>query len=176
MACDSAAARRDLPIPASPEIRTARPSPAFACCQRRSSRSSSSSRPTNDVASERRASKRLKTPLSPETRQTCCGSAKPARDCGPRSSTSNKAPICRRVLSAMTSVPGCASTCSRAARFGVSPMTPRSCAAPVPIRSPTTTRPLAMPSLTFNGSSVATRPIASITASPARTARSASSS
>ena len=107
MRCDSAAVRRDLPIPGSPEISTTRPSPAFACCQRRSSRSSSSSRPTSGVASERSASKRLTTPLSPTTRQARCGSAKPASGCGPRSSISNSAPICRRVLSAMTSVPGC---------------------------------------------------------------------
>ena len=50
-----------------------------------------------------------------------------------------------------------ASACSRAARFGVSPTTPRSCAAPAPIRSPTTTSPLAMPSRTFSGSGVASR-------------------
>ena len=51
-------------------------------------------------------------------------------------------------LSAITSVFGVASACSRAARFGVSPTTPRSCAAPSPIRSPTTTSPVAMPSRT----------------------------
>src|SRR5215467_11158805 len=44
---DSAALSRDLPIPGSPETRTTRPSPAFACCHRRNSRSSSSSRPTS---------------------------------------------------------------------------------------------------------------------------------
>ena len=36
----SASARRDLPTPGSPEISTTRPLPAFACAQRRSSRSS----------------------------------------------------------------------------------------------------------------------------------------
>jgi hypothetical protein len=46
----------------------------------------------------------------------------------------------------------------------------------VPIRSPTTTSPLAMPSRTRNRSGVASWLIASITASAARTARSASSS
>jgi hypothetical protein len=51
----------------------------------------------------------------------------------------------------------------------------RSCAAPAPIRSPTT-RPVAMPIRTFNSSDVASRLTPSITASPARTARSASSS
>jgi hypothetical protein len=86
-ACESAAVRRDLPIPGSPDISTTLPSPAFACCQRRSSRSSSSSRPTSGVASERSASKRLSTLLSPATRQARCGSAKPASGCGSRSST-----------------------------------------------------------------------------------------
>ena len=54
--------------------------------------------------------------------------------------------------SAMTRVFGMASACSRAARFGVSPTTPRSCAAPSPIRSPTTTSPVAMPSRTRKSS------------------------
>src|SRR5437763_1532811 len=82
MPCDSAAVRRDLPIPGSPETSTTRPSPDFACCQRRNSRSSSSSRPTRGVVPERNASKRLTTPLSPITRQARCGSAKPASGWG----------------------------------------------------------------------------------------------
>jgi hypothetical protein len=176
MACESAAVRRDLPMPGSPERSTTRPSPAFASCQRRSSRPSSSSRPTSGVASERSASNRETMPLSPTTRQARCASANPARDRGPRSSISNRLPICRRVPSEMTRVPGWATACSRAARFGVSPTTPRSCAAPAPIRSPTTTRPLATPSRTFSRSANASSATASMTASPARTARSASSS
>src|SRR6516162_6646586 len=76
--CDSAVVRRDLPMPGSPETSTTRPSPDFACCQRRVRRSSSSSRPTSGVVPERNASKRLTTPLSPATRQAGCGSAKPA--------------------------------------------------------------------------------------------------
>ena len=90
MRCDSAAVRRDLPIPGSPETSTTRPSPSFACCQRRNKRSSSSSRPTSGVVPERNASKRLTTPLSPTTRQAGCGSPKPASGWGPRSSISNK--------------------------------------------------------------------------------------
>ena len=43
--------------------------------------------------------------------------------------------------SAMTTVFGLATPCKRAARFGVSPTIPRSCASPDPIRSPTTTKP-----------------------------------
>ena len=52
--------------------------------------------------------------------------------------------------SAMTTVFGSAMPCRRAARFGVSPTMPRSCASPAPIRSPTTTSPVAMPTRTCN--------------------------
>ena len=45
-----------MPTPGSAEISTTRPLPAFACAQRRSSRSISSSRPTSGVAPERSAS------------------------------------------------------------------------------------------------------------------------
>jgi len=94
------------------------------------SSSTSSSRPTSGVSPERNASNRLNTPLSPITRHAGCGSANPARACGPRSARSNSVPICRRVLSATTKVPRRANACRRAARFGVSPTTPRCCAAP----------------------------------------------
>ena len=176
MCAESAAVSRDLPMPGSPEISTTRPSPLFACSQRRRSNSISSSRPTSGVSPERKASNRLTSPLSPNTRQARCGSAKPASCCGPRSSRSNSAPICRRVASAITSVFGVARACSRAARFGVSPTTPRSCAAPSPIKSPTTASPVAMPSRTRRSSRAGNRPTASITARAAHTARSASSS
>ena len=75
-------------------------------------------------------------------------------------------------------LPGSASACRRAARFGVSPTTASSWAAPSPIRSPTTTSPVAMPTRAASGSpaGVASRATASTIASPARTARSASSS
>ena len=59
MCSESAAVSRDLPMPGSPEISTTRPSPLFACCQRRSSSSISSSRPTSGVSPERNASNRL---------------------------------------------------------------------------------------------------------------------
>ena len=45
----------------------------------------------------------------------------------------------------MTTMFGSAIPCRRAARFGVSPTIACSCAAPAPIRSPTTTSPVAMP-------------------------------
>ena len=59
MCSESAAVSRDLPMPGSPEISTTRPSPLFACCQRRISSSTSSSRPTSGVVPERKASNRL---------------------------------------------------------------------------------------------------------------------
>ena len=46
---------------------------------------------------------------------------------------------------------GSAIPCRRAARFGVSPTMPRSCASPEPIRSPTTTSPVAMPTRVCSG-------------------------
>ena len=55
------------------------------------------------------------------------------------------------VASATTTEPGSASACSRAARLGVSPTTASSCAAPSPIRSPTTTSPVAMPTRAASG-------------------------
>ena len=88
---------------------TTRPSPAFACCHRRSTNSSSSSRPTNRVASERSASKRLAASLSPMTRQACCGSENPAsRPRTPGLPVRTSVPIWFRVLSAMTTVSGAA--------------------------------------------------------------------
>ena len=65
---------------------------------------------------------------------------------GPASS--NRLPSSLRVPSAMTTVSGSAIACRRAARFGVSPTTPRSCASPDPMRSPTTTSPVAIPTRT----------------------------
>ena len=52
---------RDLPMPGSPLTSTTCPSPSLACCQRRSSSATSSSRPTRGVSatSLRAASKRL---------------------------------------------------------------------------------------------------------------------
>jgi hypothetical protein len=67
------------------------------------------------------------------------------RSFAPRSSSSNKLPTSLRVLSAMATLFGFAMLCKRAARFGVSPTMACSCEAPDPIRSPTTTSPVAMP-------------------------------
>ena len=59
--------------------------------------------------------------------------------------------------SAMTTMFGSAMPCRRAARFGVSPTMPRSCASPEPIRSPTTTSPVAMPTRVCSGARVLSR-------------------
>src|SRR5262252_3090770 len=71
---------------------------------------------------------------------------------GPRSRYSKSSPRSRRVLGPITTVPGSASACNRAARFGVSPTTACSCATPWPTRSPTTTSPVAIPTRTCIGS------------------------
>ena len=86
----------------------------------------------------------------PRTRKRAIGSLKPARRRRPRSSTSNRRPRSRLVRSAITTCPGPASACRRAARFGVSPITSRSWASPEPTRSPMTTRPVAMPTRAAN--------------------------
>src|SRR5690242_17620913 len=80
----------------------------FGLIPTRSSSSSSSSRPTSGVARERSASNRPTARFSETTRQARCGSANPFSGCAPRSSTSNSAPTCRRVLAAMTMVFGAA--------------------------------------------------------------------
>src|SRR5262245_34083244 len=58
---------------------------------------------------------------------------------------SNIRPTSRRVLAEITTSPGAATACSRAARFGVSPIAARSRLSPAPTCSPTTTSPVAMP-------------------------------
>ena len=70
---------------------------------------------------------------------------RPLTSTAPRSRWSNRSPTSRRVPAAMTTASGSARACSRAARFGVSPTTDCSCAEPSPIRSPTTTSPVAIP-------------------------------
>jgi len=169
---------RDLPMPGSPEIRTIWPSPALARAQRRNNRSTSSSRPISRLkAAPRNASKRLATLLGPSTCQAGTGAAIPFTSTVPRSRYSKRSATSRRVLAAITTVPASASVCNRAARFGVSPTTDCSCAEPSPIRSPTTTSPVAIPTRAWSWTDLMSRrPTASITPSAARTARSASSS
>ena len=119
---NSAAVRRDLPMPGSPESNTTWPSPAFAVDHRRRSSSSSSSRPTSSVTPLAcRASKRLSTEAGRNATHTLTGPEIPLRSRAPRSSSWNRLPNSFRVLSAMTTAFGSAMPCSRAARFGVSP-------------------------------------------------------
>ena len=80
------------------------------------------------------------------------------------------------MLSAITTLFGSAIPCRRAAMFGVSPTIPRSCASPDPIRSPTTTKPVAMPTRVCSGALDFSPPTAWINSNPALTALSASSS
>ena len=118
-------------MPGSPESSTTWPSPVFALDQRRSSSSISSSRPTRAVRPVAcSASKRLSTELARSAAQARTGPAMPLRSFAPRSSSSKRLPRSFRVLSAMTTVFGSAIPCRRAARFGVSPTMPRSCALP----------------------------------------------
>ena len=91
------------------------------------------------------ASNRLSTELARSAAQARADPVMPLRSFGPRSCSSNRLPRSFRVASAMTTTFGSAIPCRRAARFGVSPTIPRSCASPEPIRSPTTTSPVAMP-------------------------------
>jgi hypothetical protein len=88
-------------MPASPEIRTTCPSPAFALDRRRSSKSSSSSRPTRAVILVAwSASKRLSTVLARSAAQARADPLMPLRSLGPRSFSSKRLPRSRRVLSA----------------------------------------------------------------------------
>ena len=137
---------RDLPIPASPANSTIWPSPALAWRQRSSSKDSSCSRPTIGKSSLAvRASKRLSRARVPSTENTVVGTAMPLRCCAPRSASSKCSPKSVRVVSLITTCPGVASACRRAAKFGVSPTTASSCDAPSPIKSPTTTKPVLIP-------------------------------
>ena len=173
----SAAVSRDLPMPASPDRSATCPSPAFALDQRRSRSSSSSSRPTSAVSPLAcSASKRLSTEAGRKAVQAFTGPPMPLRSFAPRSCSSKRLPRSFRVSSAMTTMFGSAIPCKRAARFGVSPTMPRSCASPEPTRSPTTTSPVAMPTRVCREAPDFNPPTAWINSSPARTARSASSS
>ena len=66
------------PRPARPGPRRPSPAASAAAADRAPRRARRAASPR-----ERSASKRLKTPLSPTTRQACCGSANPASACGP---------------------------------------------------------------------------------------------
>src|SRR5262245_8722305 len=104
-----AAARRDLPIPGSPEISTICPSPFQARRWRSSRKSSSPSRPIRSVRpAARTASKRFSEADRPSTAHAATGSAIPLTSCRPRSRRRNRSPSSRRVEAATTTVPGSA--------------------------------------------------------------------
>ena len=148
----TAAVSRDLPMPGSPESSTTWPSPLFALSQRRRINSSSSSRPTSAVRpSACNASKRLSTEAGRSAAQALTGPTMPLKAFAPRSPSSKRLPTSFRVLFAITTLFGCAMPCSRAARLGVSPTIACSWEGPEPIRSPTTTRPVAMPTRVWSG-------------------------
>jgi hypothetical protein len=84
-------------------------------------------------------------------------------------------PMSFRVLSAITTLFDSAVPCNLAARFGVSPTMACSWDAPEPIRSPTTTSPVAMPTSVCSGAGLQAADCCA-NSSLARTARSASSS
>ena len=148
MCAESAAVSRDLPIPGSPEISTTRPSPLFACSQRRRSNSISSSRPTRAVTPRAQGLEAAHlAELSPKTPPRRVAARPKPSSCSAQGPQDQKARQSAGGCSRRSPrVFGVAMVCSRAARFGVSPTTPRSCAAPSPIRSPTTTSPVAIPS------------------------------
>ena len=148
-------ARRDLPMPGSPETSTTWPSLRWPCSQQSSSRSSSGLAADERGQAGSSAWLRSGSPLRPRRAPATSrpGPKKPFNRRSPRSLHSNIPPSRRRVLVAMTTLFGPASAWRRAARLGVSPTTVSSCAAPVPIFSPTTTRPVAIPTRTCKASS-----------------------
>ena len=148
-----ARAMRDLPMPGSPESSTTWPSPSQACCQRSSRSATSCSRPTSGVRARPRA--RLEAAadraLAEHPRTPRTGSAKPLSDSGPRSASSNAADQPPRRRGDHDGA-GPASSCRRAARFGVSPTTASLSRRALAHESPTTTSPVAIPTRAASGS------------------------
>ncbi len=171
------ATRRDLPIPASPEINTTWPWPSHASRWRDSANAISVLRPTKPIErAVRTASKRFSDAAPPSTAQTAIGSLIPLTSRRPRLRKVNRSPSSARVEAATTTAPGSARLWSRAATFGASPIV-ACCSDASPLtRSPTTTSPVAMAIRTSTRSCARSVLIAAMMSRPARTARSASSS
>ena len=144
----SQAAKRDLPMPASPEISTIWPDlprPALAC------EKFGALRLPTDEAGQPRGLRRVETALAlgpPSAAKASTGSARPLIACPPKSFSRKRLPSSRRVVADTTTPPASARPCSRAARFGVSPTTTCSCEEPCPTISPATTMPVAIPTRT----------------------------
>ena len=138
----------------------------------------SSSRPRNRPSPAALAASKRVASSTLLTRNTATGLPIPLRRWAPVGAISKRPWIRRFVPSATRISLGAASPCNRAARFGVSPRTARSSELPSPTMSPATTRPVATPMRTFSSipPQAFNAPTASTRSSPARTARSGSSS
>ena len=157
-------------MPGSPDSSTTWPSPSLACSKRSSSMPSSCCRPTSGVSPVAlRASNRLSARLSPTHPPGLDLLAEALELVAPEIGQIEQAADQALGARPITTSLGPARACSRAARFGVSPTTACSCAAPSPIRSPTTTSPVAMPIADRERARPAvrcSRPTASMTAEP----------
>ena len=142
----SARTRRLLPMPASPGMWTMRRVPARRPPRpRQLARARPRGRTSASAAAPRR-------PRSGRPRRSAAapGARRPARStplsaCSPSGASSKWWPISACTASLITTAPGVASDCSRAATCGVVPMTARSIRAPPVPSSPATTTPLCRP-------------------------------
>ncbi len=168
--------RRLFPTPATPVTTTnrARPSAWVACSASLTARSSAS-RPAIGAC---RPSTRCAPPTAATTvsaRNSRTGSALPFSTCSPMSLNATAACVNDRVSGSTHTDPGSAAVCTRAAVFTASPATMPSFVAP----SVTATDPVTIPTRIDNPGAPEASPSATISvtrSSPARTARSASSS
>ena len=167
---------RDLPTPAGPATSTSRGTrrPAAAWNSSLTVRSSAS-RPVSGASSP---STRCDPPTPASTlvaRHNRCGSAFPFSACSPASANPIALPAKRCVAPSVSTVPGPAAACTRAAVFTASPATMPSLVAPkVTATSPVTTP--ARAARPGTPASVPRSPTAATRSSAARTARSASPS
>ena len=149
----SAAARRDLPMPGlaaqQHRLPLARPRTAPAAEQQLHLLLAPDQRRRVARRAAPRSGSRRRPRRAPARRAP--GPGMPFSSAAPRSAQENSAPVSRRVAASTTTAPGSARACRRAARFGVSPTTPRSRASPSPMTSPTTTEPVAMPTRAASG-------------------------
>ncbi len=170
------ATRRDLPIPASPVIRTTAPRPdRRARFSVRRTRPISDARPTSGFSGVARWAPRPVSPDCPVSEKSRTTDDCPRSTTEPRSSTVRRSRPPRTVASSSRISPGRASAWIRAAVVIASPVTARS---PVPSpRAAATTSPVARPIRTSSGSppSSGSSSIARIS-SAARAARTGSSS
>ncbi len=117
----NSSSRRDLPIPASPEMNTAWPCPALASPKRSRSVSTSRERPMRGVsprsAVASKRERRCRGRSTSQARTDVC----PFTWTSPKSSVSKKPETSRWVASLTTTLPGLAICCMRAARLVVSP-------------------------------------------------------